>query len=297
VLNKGLVITNAFTLIKDTGAMIGRFQEEFAPYGVSLDHLTNDHVLAYLGSDGNAHSPLEGKYDFIIYLDKDYYIGHLLELSGFRLFNRAEAVRICDDKMLTHLALTNIGIKMPKTINYPLRFGEGGSSVFLKRVIDELGFPMVVKNCFGSLGEQVHLIKDEESLNKISEELKDVPHIYQKFISTSFGRDLRIALVGGKVVANMYRVAQTPGEFRSNIETGGLGRMIETPPAFREVAEKAAKAIGLDYCGLDILYGKDDEPILCEVNSNAYFGPIERFSGVNVASIYVRHIMKEIYGR
>ena len=291
---KGLVITNAFTLWKETGAMVGRFSDEFKPYGVKIDHLTNSSLVAYVGSNGEVKTNING-YDFIIYLDKDYYVSSLLEKAGYHLFNSSAAVHICDDKMLTHVVLSNNGIRMPKTISYPLRFGPGNDKEFLDKVIKELGFPMIVKNCFGSLGEQVHLIKDTENFYGICKTLEDVPHIFQEFIGSSFGTDLRVALVGGKAIANMKREAQTKDEFRSNIETGGIGHMIPFPPEFKEMAEKVSKIIGLDYCGLDLLFGPNGKPILCEVNSNAYFGPIEKYSGVNVASYYAKHIYSTIY--
>lgn len=294
MLNKGLVITNAFTLWKETGAMVGRFETEFKPYGISIDHLTNSSLVAYIDSNGAVKVNIPS-YDFIIYLDKDYYVSSLIEKAGFHLFNSSEAVHICDDKMLTHAVLANEGIAMPKTISYPLRFGPGDDKKFLDKVIKELGFPMIVKNCFGSLGEQVHLVKDPETFYGLSKELENVPHIFQEFIASSFGTDLRVALVGGKAVANMKREAQTKEEFRSNIETGGIGHMIPFPPEFKECAEKVAKIIGLDYCGLDLLFGENGHPILCEVNSNAYFGPIEKYSGVNVAKYYAQHIFNSIY--
>jgi gamma-F420-2:alpha-L-glutamate ligase len=127
--------------------------------------------------------------------------------------------------------------------------------------------------------------------------IRDIPHLYQEYIPSTFGTDLRVVLVNHKVVAAMKRVAQTKDEFRSNIETGGVGLEVEVPEAYAKVAIKATEVMDLDYCGLDLLFGPNGEPILCEVNSNAYFGPIEKYSGKNVAKPYTEHVIEEIYGK
>ena len=293
---KGLVISNAFTIWEEFFHMVKRLQDEFGKYGVTIDHQRNDQVMAYIDENGNAKTNLPN-YDFIIYFDKDYHIARLLELAGFRLFNKAEAINLCDSKMLTHLALTNHGIKMPKTINYPLRYGQGSDEGFHKRVVEELGLPMVIKHIYGSLGEQVFLARTIDEFNQITSKLTNVPHIYQQFIASSFRKDLRIVLIDHKIVASMQRNAQVEGEFRSNIETGGIGLQVDIPPAFASMAIKVSEILDLDYCGLDLLYGPSGEPLLMEVNANAYFSPIEKYSKKDVAGAYVSYIVKTIYSR
>ena len=106
---------------------------------------------------------------------------------------------------------------------------------------------------------------------------------------------MRVVVIGGKVVAHMKRVAQNDNEFRSNIETGGVGLQPTLEKEFADEAIKVASILGLDYCGLDLLYGPNNEPILCEVNANAYLEPIEKYSKKNVAIEYVKYIIDEIY--
>ena len=95
-------------------------------------------------------------------------------------------------------------------------------------------------------------------------------------------------VIGGKSVAAMERVAQE-GEFRSNVELGGKGRVITLSETYAETAEKAAQVLGLDYCGVDIL--ETENGLICEVNSNAFFEGIESVTGVNVARAYAKHIL------
>ena len=89
----------------------------------------------------------------------------------------------------------------------------------------------------------------------------------------------------------MQRKSET--DFRSNVELGGEGKIVDVPKEFIEVAENTAKVLNLDYCGIDLLYGKDCEPIVCEVNSNAFFGGIERVTGKNVAKAYAEYLLSK----
>ena len=107
------------------------------------------------------------------------------------------------------------------------------------------------------------------------------------------GVDVRVIVIGGKTVASMER--RNKDDFRSNVAQGGCGVKIDLPENFQIVAESCAEILGLDYCGVDLLYGNDGEPYVCEVNSNAFFGGIEEATGVNVAKLYAEHIIKTIY--
>ena len=104
--------------------------------------------------------------------------------------------------------------------------------------------------------------------------------------------DVRVIVIGGHTVAAMER--RNDGDFRSNVAQGGSGEKIDLLEEFRIVAESCAEILGLDYCGVDLLYGKDGEPIVCEVNSNAFFSGIEKATGVNVAKAYAEHIINNL---
>ena len=97
LVKRGLIISNAFTVFEEFFHMVKRLQDEFSRYDIRVDYKRNDQVLAWIDSDGQAKANI-GDYDFIIYFDKDYHIAKLLELAGYRLFNRAEAINICDSK-------------------------------------------------------------------------------------------------------------------------------------------------------------------------------------------------------
>ena len=149
-------------------------------------------------------------------------------------------------------------------------------------------FPLVVKKSYGSFGMGVQLVHGMPELQKIAQEFLYQPHFYQRYIAQSGGRDIRVIVIGGKAIGAMERVARK-GEFRSNIELGGEGRNIVLSAPYRETAERAAKALGLDYCGVDLLE-TENGPILCEVNSNAFFEGFENVTGIDVAAAYAKYI-------
>ena len=287
---KGVILTNAYKDIPQTRSQCVRIKEELEKLHVSIDIMRNDFFAANITSGGEIASKLSG-YDFCIYLDKDKYISYMLEKAGIRLFNSARAIELCDDKMTTALALSNSGIPMPKTLPGLLCYDEGAplNEQALRNVEEELGYPVIVKSSFGSMGTGVFKAENFEELKGAASALKMQPHLFQQYIAESAGRDIRVIVIGGKAVAAMERISG--GDFRSNIAIGGRGLKIDMPVQVKEMAEKAAALLNLDYCGADILFGKEGF-YLCEVNSNAFFDGIEAATGVNIAKLYANHIAK-----
>ncbi len=287
---KGVILTNAYKDIPQTRSQCARLKEELEKLHVSIDIMRNDFFAANITSGGDIASKLSG-YDFCIYLDKDKYISYMLEKAGIRLFNSAQAIELCDDKMTTALALSNSGIPMPKTLPGLLCYDESAplNEQALRIVEEELGYPVIVKSSFGSMGTGVFKAENFEQLKGAASALKMQPHLFQQYITESAGRDIRVIVIGGKAVAAMERISG--GDFRSNIAIGGRGLKIDMPVQVKEMAEKAAALLNLDYCGADILFGKEGF-YLCEVNSNAFFDGIEAATGVNIAKLYANHIAK-----
>ena len=287
---KGIVIINATYTAPTVIGQVERLSAEFAARGAELVCIRNSSLPVWL-EEGGVRCDLP-PCDFVLYLDKDKHIARMLEAAGLRLFNSAAAIELCDDKLLTMIALADRGIPMPDTISSPLCYRGEYQPGFLDAVAAKLGFPVVIKECFGSLGRQVYLAQNMEELRGFQKRLKALPHLYQKFIASSCGKDARLIVVGGKVVAAMQRVSEE--DFRSNIELGGRAEAFEPPRAFIELAETSAQMLGLDYCGVDLLFGSEGQPLLCEVNSNAFFRGIESVSGVNVGGAYADYVLKSL---
>lgn len=216
-----------------------------------------------------------------VYFDKDIITGLRLELLGVRLYNNIGAIELCDDKRRTEELLRR-DLETPETVVPPLLFSDDSAfrKNFAQRVADRLGFPLIAKLAFGSLGQQVKLISTMEELFNCCEDWKNKPHLFQKYIKSSEGRDIRVYVVAGRAVAAMERY--NPNDFRSNIASGGRGRKIIPPAEFTEAATEACALLGLDFGGVDLLYGPNGEPIICEVNSNALFYELNTVCGVNI---------------
>ena len=286
---KGLIIINGYGVAEGIQHQVKRLREEFLKRNVGVDVLTSTDVFSYL-KEGDVVVTLP-EYDFVVYTDKDRYIAEELEKRGYRLFNRAESIIKCDDKMLTHLALSDNGIRMPTTISSPLCYRDNQNRNYLDKIIKIIGLPMIVKENYGSLGRQVYYVETKDELLNLENKLIHVPHIFQQFIKSSKGKDYRLIVIGGKVVAYMKR--ENKHSYLSNLATGGKSSVVDLSEKYFEVAEKAANILGLDYCGVDLLEGPDGEPILSEVNSNAFYEGIEKTTGINVARLYVDYILSK----
>ena len=269
-----------------------RIKEEFLKRKIDVEIVKNG-CFPYLNENLEITKTYKG-IDFVVYLDKDKYQGELIEKSGIRCFNKISAITNCDDKMLTFIKLAGTGIKVPKTISAPLCYGDYSfDKESLKEVASELKFPLVLKLSFSSLGKGVFLVNDLNELYELSKKYKREAKIYQEYVSSSYGTDIRVIVVGGKVVCALKRVSK--GDFRSNAALGGYGEKVELNKEYEELALKVANNLELDYMGIDILIGSNGEPVLCEVNSNAFFNLAEEVTGANVAGSYVEHIINSIY--
>jgi len=223
----------------------------------------------------------EISFEKCVYFDKDVITGLRLETAGIRLYNNIGSIELCDDKRRTAQLLNTDG-NVPKTVCYPLLFTDDPTfrEKFIHQVEESLGFPMIAKLAFGSLGQQVRLLHTTEELRACSEEWKEKPHLFQKFVETSKGKDVRIYVVNGQPVAAMERY--NPEDFRSNIGSGGRGKKITPPEEFTRAAVNACSLLGLDFGGVDLLYGPQGQPLICEVNSNALFNELNQVCGVQV---------------
>lgn len=293
--NKGLILINAYSELPHSLNQAYRLNEEFSKIGISTDIVRNDSFFLKI-VDGKISMKTD-IYDFCIYLDKDKYVSQMLEKSGVRLFNSHDSILACDDKMTTNILLANKGITIPKTLGGLLcyDFDKKVKSQTLEIIENTLGYPLIAKESYGSLGKGVYKVDNRAELEDVCEKLKLKPHLFQEFISSSYGKDIRIIVIENRVVAGMLRKSE--GDFRSNLELGGTGEKIALSEEICALSVKIAEILNLDYCGIDWLIGEHGEPVLCEVNSNAFFGGIEQVTGINVAKAYVDHVRKVIYGK
>lgn len=230
--------------------------------------------------------------DTVVFWDKDTRLARAMEAVGARLYNSARAVEVCDDKLRTHEALARAGVPMPRTLAAPMTYvemSEEGCAEFWRQA-KTLGFPLVVKECFGSLGGQVYLAHDAEELRKLTFNMGAKPFLVQEFVAESAGNDKRLYVVGDRVVAAMRRHSDT--DFRANIENGGVG-FAYTPTAEEEaLALRCCQVLGLHFGGVDLLDSAAGT-LVCEVNSNAHMAGISACTGVDVAAEIMCYIAKK----
>jgi RimK family alpha-L-glutamate ligase len=217
-----------------------------------------------------------------------------LEKANYRLFNRADFIKICDDKMLTFIECANKGIRMPKTIAGPLVYTDLAESnfLFLDKVIEELSLPMIVKRVYGSLGEGVYLVKTKEELVNLYKDIAQSPIIFQEYVDTSYGKSIRVLIIDGKVFGSFIR--KNNADFRSNFSDTASSQILTNPEKYEAFAQKIADKLHIEYAGIDLLVYKDEEPILCEINSNAFFEEFEKVTHLDVAKAVMDMVVRKV---
>ncbi len=294
---KCLIVINPFSTNMAAIAKARRLKEEAIKRGVMAD-IKGTCDLPVMFKDSTARVEGGQGYDFCLYLDKDKYIGEVLSLS-MPVFNSPKATEWCDDKSVTYMESLGIGVKTPLTIPAPLNYADSPSEAEVEKFLDfvekSLGYPLVCKEAYGSLGKQVYLIRNRKELAEKYHQLEKTTHLYQEFIgeSTHYGTDYRVITIGGKAVAAMKRVNDT--DFRSNVGSGGKGFPADDmPQSFARAAEAISQKLGLDFAGIDLAKGPDGSPYFYEANSNAFFSEIERVTGLNIAGMLMDYCIGKV---
>jgi len=201
------------------------------------------------------------------------------ERQGVPIVNGPAAVESVADKLHTLQILSRARLPIPKTIL-------GKFPVDVELVERELGFPVVVKKLRGTRGAGVMLCQDKAQFDDLAN-LLDGAHgadfLFQQYIKASHGRDVRVLVIDGKIVAAMERRA-IDGGFKSNISLGGAATRFSPPREMADLAIKVAHELQLDVAGIDILFDEDGYRI-CEANSSPGFQGLERACGVDVPEI------------
>ena len=142
----------------------------------------------------------------------------------------------------------------------------------------------------GTQGLGVMLVNTPISLGSVLDTLRtlDQDVIIQQFIVEGAGSDYRVFVVGDRVISSMMRTAPR-GEFRSNIHRGAKGNIIQLPAEYKKTALRAAKALGLQVAGVDLMESNQG-PMIIEVNSSPGFEGIEKTTGINVARKIIQHL-------
>ena len=295
----GYLIYNGFWNTKGPPDAVRRLQQAGERAGGPLTPLPNPALAADVAggtpavrrADTPGKEPLTAA-DFALFWDKDVRLARTMEAVGMRLYNPADGVAVCDDKAATHLALARHGLPMPRTLAAPMTYlhmDVGPAEAFYRTAEELLGYPLVLKECFGSLGGQVHLVRDGGQLRRLADTLAARPFLLQEYILPG-GEDFRLYMVGGRLAAAMRRV--NPADFRANIGSGGHGQAYVPTAEETALAQEACRVLGVPIAGVDILHTPQGKPLLCEVNSSAQLAGITACTGVDIAGEIVSFVRR-----
>lgn len=232
--------------------------------------------------------------DFAVMLDKDILLGYFLKSRGIPVYNDPAIIDLCDNKAKQYIALAAAGLPMPATIIAPKIYPAFSirESGYFEKVLERFGLPMIIKEGHGSFGMKVYLIDTEEQFYEKVESLRGIDYVFQEFVESSRGRDIRVNIVGGEIVAAMYRESKT--DFRANITNGGEASPIELTEQQKVIAIAAARATGAIFAGVDLLFDIDEQPLVCEVNAAAHIRNILNVTGINVADAMIAYILEDV---
>ena len=210
--------------------------------------------------------------------------GHF-NLSVIRQFERlnvptlpnSSSIEASKDKMYANQILAQAGLPIPKTMltRFPCK------AELVEKVV---GFPCVIKVVTGSHGAGVYLCETAKQFEDLSELISSLDFknsmIVQEYVQYSEGRDLRVIVIGGRVVGAMLRQS-TDGSFKANISRGGEGTAFDVDDQMELLAIQTAKVLDLDIAGVDLLFHSDGYRI-CEANSSPGFRGFEKALGINI---------------
>lgn len=209
-----------------------------------------------------------------------------LEMKGVYTVSSSIAISRSRDKLRSMQLLAKAGVDIPKTV-----FSR--NSVDIDGLIDKIGgTPVIIKLARGVHGNGVVLAESKKAAKSVLQAFylqnEDGTNILvQEFVEESAGTDIRAFVVGGRVVASMKRQS-LDDDFRSNLHKGGEGTMVKLTDEERKMAVKAARAMGLNIAGVDMMRSKRG-PLVLEVNASPGFG-IEKVTGRDVATPIIEYL-------
>ena len=269
--------------------------EEFENQGIKVRVVNPQDVDIFVDRDDRKSILVAGKAralpDFVIPRTGSgttYFIKAIirhLERLGVILINGSDSIDTVKDKLYTQQVLGESNLPVPKTllVKHPIN---------VEWVEQNIGFPAIIKTLSGSFGAGVFMAEDKKQfkqLLKMAEITKKSYNIIvQEFIKDSWGKDLRVFVLNGKVVGCMMRQA-VDDDFRANITRGGEGIPYQIDENIEWLGGESARLLDLDIAGVDLLFD-DSGYQICEVNSSPGFEGMEKFTKVNIAESIVNYI-------
>jgi [lysine-biosynthesis-protein LysW]---L-2-aminoadipate ligase len=214
------------------------------------------------------------------------YVTACLEFVGFRVINDFKVSQICGNKLVTSLQLVRNNISVPNTA---FAFSSEGA----RNLMNELGYPVVLKPVVGSWGRGVFPIRDEETANMLLETREEngsaLSRIYyvQEMINRP-PRDLRCIVVGDSVVTAIYRYS-SDNEWRTNVSRGGKAERATITRELEDIVLRAAKSVGGGVLGVDLMEDTHRGLLVNEVNNTVEFKGAQNVAEVDIADSIIQY--------
>jgi RimK family alpha-L-glutamate ligase len=214
---------------------------------------------------------------------------HWIEERGIPVINSPRAIERTVDKFYTDALLHEAGLLTPETV-----VCESGRDAI--EAIRAMG-DVIIKPLFGSLGHGMIRVSDVDVGLRVVRTLEQLRAVFyvQRTIDRR-GRDIRVFIVGGRVLGAIERRAP-PGDWRSNVSRGGSASAVQLPAEWEAIALRAAAAVGADYAGVDLLPADDRGVFVLEVNGIPGWRGFGRATGVDVAGAIADHVMARVSNR
>ena len=280
---------------------VERLVEEFEKQSVNIRVVNPQDVDIFVDRDDRKSIIVSGQQrklpDFVLPRTGSgttYFIKAIIrhmERLGVVMINGSESIDAVKDKLYSQQILGQSNLPVPKTmlVRHPIN---------LELIEKNLSYPIIVKTLSGSYGAGVFLVEDRKQfrqLMKMAELTKPSYNIIvQEFIQDSYGKDLRVLVVNGKVVGCMMRQA-VDGDFRANLTRGGEAIPYQIDENIEWLGGECARLLHLDIAGVDLLFNNGSYTI-CEVNSAPGFEGMEKYTNKNIAIEMVNYVVKKIGG-
>ncbi|MEO2077857.1 MAG: RimK family alpha-L-glutamate ligase [Bacillus sp. (in: firmicutes)] len=200
--------------------------------------------------------------DFVLFRAYDLHLVRFLEAENILTFNTAESQELSLNKWRAHQTLSRCQIPQPQSMYYC----SVDQSNF-DQLKQSLGIPFIAKESSGAQGKEVYLVENETDFLSIRESARITGKelFFQEFIKSSFGRDVRVYVVGDKILGSVLRTSDI--DFRSNISLGASATPIDLDEQTKDMVLKVTRIIGLSIAGVDLLFGEEGF-IFNEINAN-----------------------------
>jgi RimK family alpha-L-glutamate ligase len=218
---------------------------------------------------------------------------HWVEDRGTVVMNPARTIERSVDKFYTTALLHEAGLPTPETV---VCEGAADAMAAIERLLDD-GAEVIIKPLFGSMGNGLVRVCDRELAWRVVRPVAQMRSVFyvQRAVEHD-GRDLRVFVVGGRVLGAIERTAMA-GDWRTNVARGGSARSVDLPSTLQQLAVRAAQAVHAEYAGVDLLQSREREVFVLEVNGIPGWQGLQEATGLDVAGAIVDHLISRMAAR